>query len=43
MDSRNTFEAPDAVVPVAYTGAKLAGSVLTATMPAKSVVVLELK
>ena len=43
MDSRNTFEAPDAVAPKAFTGATLAGSVLTAAMPAKSVVVLELK
>jgi alpha-N-arabinofuranosidase len=42
MDSRNTFETPDAVAPKPFTGAKLAGSTLTAAMPAKSVVVLEL-
>jgi alpha-L-arabinofuranosidase len=43
IDSRNTFEAPDAVKPVAFDGAKLAGETLTVTLPAKSVVVLELR
>jgi alpha-N-arabinofuranosidase len=43
MDSRNTFETPDAVTPRAFTGARLSGSTLTAAMPAKSVVVLELQ
>nr|WP_246026389.1 alpha-N-arabinofuranosidase [Oleiharenicola lentus] len=42
MDARNTFEAPETVKPVAFTGAKLAGGQLTVTLPAKSVVVLEL-
>lgn len=41
MDGRNTFEAPNAVTPQAYDGARLAGSTLTATLPAKSIVVLE--
>lgn len=43
MDSRNTFETPEAVAPRAFTGARLSGSALTVAMPAKSVVVLELK
>jgi alpha-N-arabinofuranosidase len=42
MNSRNTFEAPDAVKPVPFTGAKLAGDRLTVTLPGRSVVVLEL-
>jgi len=42
MDARNTFDAPDAVHPTAFTGASLAGGTLTATLPAKSVVVLTL-
>ena len=43
MDSRNTFDAPGAVTPAVFTGAKLSGAALTVAMPAKSVVVLELK
>jgi alpha-N-arabinofuranosidase len=42
MNARNTFEAPDAVHPVAFTGATLNGATLTVALPAKSVVVLEL-
>lgn len=42
MNARNTFEAPDAVKPVPFTGAKLAGGQLTVALPARSVVVLEL-
>ncbi|HUL52941.1 MAG TPA: alpha-N-arabinofuranosidase [Opitutaceae bacterium] len=42
MDARNTFEAPDAVHPVPFTGASLAGATLTVALPAKSVVMLEL-
>jgi len=42
MDAHNTFASPDAVKPAAFTGAKLAGGQLTVTLPAKSVVVLEL-
>ncbi len=42
MNARNTFEAPDAVHPVPFTGASLAGATLTVALPAKSIVVLEL-
>jgi alpha-N-arabinofuranosidase len=42
MDARNTFEAPDAVHPVAFTGATLANDTISLTLPAKSVVVLTL-
>ena len=43
MDARNTFDAPDAVHPVAFTGAAVTNGTLTLTLPAKSVVVLSLK
>lgn len=43
MNARNTFEAPDVVKPAAFSGAKLEGDSLTVALPAKSVVVLELK
>ncbi|MBK8479382.1 MAG: alpha-N-arabinofuranosidase [Opitutaceae bacterium] len=43
MDSHNTFAAPHAVQPAAFTGATVADGKLTVTLPAKSVVVLELK
>ncbi|GHH19568.1 alpha-L-arabinofuranosidase [Sphingomonas glacialis] len=43
MDAHNSFEQPDAVKPVAFTAAQVAGSTLTATIPAKSVVVLDLR
>jgi alpha-N-arabinofuranosidase len=43
MDARNTFDAPDAVHPVPFTGASLAGGALSLTLPPKSVVVLTLK
>ncbi len=43
MDAHNTFDNPDAVHPVAFNGAKLAGSRLTATLPPMSVVVLTLQ
>ena len=42
MNARNTFDAPNAVHPVPFTGASLAGTTLTVALPAKSVVVLEL-
>jgi alpha-N-arabinofuranosidase len=42
MNARNTFEAPQAVKPAAFAGAKVAGDTLTVSLPAKSVVVLEL-
>lgn len=40
MDAHNTFAAPNAVHPVAFDGAKLAGNLLNVKLPAKSVVVL---
>ncbi len=43
MQARNTFDQPDAVRPVAFTGFALAGGQLTAELPSKSVVVLELQ
>ena len=42
VNARNTFEAPNAVQPAAFSGASLAGATLTVALPAKSVVVLEL-
>jgi alpha-N-arabinofuranosidase len=43
MDAHNTFENPNAIHPVAFDGAKLDGSKLSVTLPAKSVVVLKLQ
>ena len=43
MDAHNTFEIPDAVHPVVFNGATLAGNNLSATLPPKSVVVLKLQ
>ena len=43
MDSRNTFDDPNKVRPVSFSGAKLSGGSLTIDLPAKSVVVLTLK
>jgi alpha-N-arabinofuranosidase len=43
MDARNTFEAPDAVHPVVFTAASIKGGVLSLTLPAKSIVVLNLR
>jgi alpha-N-arabinofuranosidase len=40
--AHNTFAAPNAVTPQNFDGAKLSGDGLTVTLPAKSVVVLEL-
>jgi len=42
MASRNTFEKPDAVKPAEFKGVTIKGDTLTATLPAKSVVVLDL-
>ena len=39
MDAHNTFDAPDAVRPAAFTGARIANGRLTARLPAKSLVV----
>jgi alpha-N-arabinofuranosidase len=43
MQSHNTFEAPGTVKPVAFDGVKLGAGALTLTLPAKSVVVVELR
>lgn len=43
MDARNTFEAPNAIHPVPFAGASLAGGRLSLTLPPKSVVVLTLQ
>ena len=43
MNAHNTFAAPEAVKPAAFTGAKFAAGQLTLTLPAKSVVVLTLE
>lgn len=43
MDTRNTFEAPNAIHPVPFTDASLAGGKLSLTLPPKSVVVLTLQ
>ncbi len=42
MNAHNTFVAPHTVEPAAFGGAKLDGGSLSVTLPAKSVVVLEL-
>jgi alpha-N-arabinofuranosidase len=43
MNAHNTFETPTAVQPAAFDGARLAGDALTVELPAKAVVVLELR
>ncbi len=43
MDAHNTFDDPNAVHPVAFTGAKIVGGHLTVTLPSKSVVVLSVQ
>ena len=43
MDAHNTFAAPHNVQPAAFTGAKVADGKLAVTLPAKSLVVLELQ
>jgi alpha-N-arabinofuranosidase len=43
MSAHNTFDRPNAVQPAAFNGAKLSGAILTVELPAKSVVVLELR
>jgi alpha-L-arabinofuranosidase len=42
-NSYNSFEHPDVVKPVPFTGARIAGGRLSVTLPARSVVVLELR
>jgi alpha-N-arabinofuranosidase len=41
--SHNSFDAPDVVKPAPFTGASVQGDKLVVTLPAKSVVVLELQ
>jgi alpha-N-arabinofuranosidase len=43
MTALNTFDAPNAVTPQAFGGAQIAGDTLTVALPAKSVVMLELR
>ena len=43
MDAYNSFEHPDAVKPAPFTGARVANGQLTVTLPAHSVIVLELR
>jgi len=43
MNARNTFAQPDAVKPAAFTAFKTTATGFTATLPAKSVVVLEVE
>lgn len=43
INSHNTFEKPDMVHPEIFKNVQLNGSMLTATLPAKSVVVLEIE
>jgi alpha-N-arabinofuranosidase len=43
MNAYNSFEAPNTVRPVAFTGARLTGETLTVQLPAKSLVSLELR
>ncbi|MCJ7543060.1 MAG: alpha-N-arabinofuranosidase [Phycisphaerae bacterium] len=42
MNAHNTFDAPDAVRPTRFDGAKLSGENLAVALPPKSIVVLEL-
>ncbi len=43
MDAHNSFDAPDTVVPQPFAGAQVTGGNLTLTVPAKSVLVLDLR
>ena len=43
MTALNSFDAPDTVTPRGFDGATVAGGVLSVTLPAKSVVMLELR
>jgi alpha-N-arabinofuranosidase len=43
MAALNSFEKPETIKPVAFNGFKMKDGILTVTLPAKSVVVLELK
>jgi alpha-N-arabinofuranosidase len=43
LDAHNTFENPDAVHPIRFTGATLKSGQLSLTLPAKSVAVLNVE
>jgi alpha-N-arabinofuranosidase len=43
ITSYNSFEKPDVVRPVAFSGAQVTGGRISVTLPPRSVVVLELK
>jgi len=43
MNAYNDFNAPNAVAPAAFTGARIDGSTLSVALPAKSVVMLDLQ
>ncbi|KQT35229.1 alpha-N-arabinofuranosidase [Sphingomonas sp. Leaf412] len=43
MTALNTFDAPDAVAPRPFAGARVEAGVVTVTLPAKSIVMLELR
>jgi alpha-N-arabinofuranosidase len=43
MDAHNSFDAPNAVVPTAFTGATLSGRTVQVTLPPKSVVMLDIR
>jgi alpha-N-arabinofuranosidase len=43
IDAHNTFDAPDVVAPAAFNGASLTGNTLSVTLPAKSVVMLDIR
>ncbi|MCX7046199.1 MAG: alpha-N-arabinofuranosidase [Candidatus Sumerlaeota bacterium] len=43
MNAHNTFDKPDSVRPAAFDGAKLSGGKLNIALPAKAVVILEMK
>ncbi|WP_294329781.1 alpha-L-arabinofuranosidase C-terminal domain-containing protein [uncultured Sphingomonas sp.] len=43
IDAHNDFKAPDVVKPAAFTGATLSGGTLTVQVPAKAIVMLDVK
>jgi alpha-N-arabinofuranosidase len=43
ITSRNTFDRPDAVKPAAFDGARMQGDQLKVALPAKSIVMLQLR
>jgi alpha-N-arabinofuranosidase len=43
MDAHNSFDAPDVVTPQPFAGAQVTGGTMTVTLPAKSVLVLDLR